>query len=170
MTHPAPALYAVPSPPPPFEGFDGEPTFENMRRLIAELEEARSTNAGLEITIRSQAGIIGKQRAELEERLENHPRRTEISGIINHWRQATNHLRSKLSSDRVKLVADRLKDGYSPETLMLAIDGLAAFPYRSYGERKATGTERDDKLSTALGSGEQVERFANLGHRARTSP
>lgn len=124
--------------------------------------------AGLTVTLHSQAGLIGKMRAELEERLENHPRKAEITDLIDHWRKATGHPRSKVSADRVKLVADRFKDGYSPETLKLAIDGLAAFPYRHYGDRKATGTQaqRDDKLSTALDSGEAVERFANLGHKA----
>lgn len=132
-------------------------------------EAAQDEIAGLTVTIHSQAGIIGKQRAALEERLENHPRKAEITDLIDHWRKATGHKRSKVSADRVKMVADRFRDGYSPDQLRLAIDGLAAFPYRSYGDRLPNGTpaQRDDKMSTALDSGESVERFANLGARAK---
>lgn len=137
-----------------------------------ECAEKDSEIDGLQITIRSQAGIIGKQRAELEERIDNHPRRAEILSLIDYWRESTGHKRSKASKDRVQLVIDRLKDDYSPEQIRLAIDGLAAFPYRSYGERLTTGSDsqRDDQMSVALKSGEALEKFAVLGHRASSLP
>jgi len=162
MTEPARHLAAVPTGEVPADA----PSYGEALSL---LEKQAEEIAGLTVTIHSQAGIIGKQRAELEERLENHPRRAEITRVIDHWRRALDHRKSKLSKDRVKLVADRLKDGYSLDQLALAIDGLAGFPYRSYGDRLKAGTpaQRDDKMSTALDSGEAVERFAVLGHRAR---
>lgn len=136
--------------------------------------------AGLEETIRKQARTIGAlQRRVMEEEDPNaHPKGKKIVGAIERWKRGTGHEKAKVSADRVKLVKARLKDGYELDseewlpdepTIELAIDGICAFPYVVNGQRKRTGkpSQRHDKLKTALGGGEDLERFARLGWQAR---
>jgi hypothetical protein len=63
-----------------------------------------------------------------------------------------------------------LKEGYTPEQIELAIDGIAANPYVGPQGRQShngRGSKRHDRMGIALGSGEDLERFANLGAQAR---
>ena len=100
---------------------------------------------------------------------EAHPRHKEMAALIERWRQATGHAKSKASKDRFDLIRARFNDGYEIETLELAIDGLGAFPFVVSAERRQEGppAQRYDQLKHALNGGQDLERFANLGHRAR---
>lgn len=109
------------------------------------------------------------ERDQEEERMAD-PNRRIVLGIIERWKVATNHPRSNSNAaDRYDLVRARLREGYTPENLELAVDGIGAYRYVVSGERKTEGatSQRHDRLGIALGSGEAVERFANLGHTAR---
>lgn len=98
-----------------------------------------------------------------------HPQGAEIVALIERWRTYCNHRNAKMSADRVKLIRARLHDGYTPEQIALAIDGLAAAPYVVNAQRRSEGkdSQRYDQLKHALNGGQDLERFANLGHRAR---
>ena len=164
---PARHLQLVDSAP---EGFDGEVTSDNLRLLLGRLTELENTVAGQLVTIRSQAGIIGRLERSLEEAdPSTHPQAAEITKLIDRWRKATGHPKAKASRDRFDAIKARLKDGYSVEQLELAIDGLGAFPFVQNGQRVREGTaaQRHDRLGIAMGGGEDVERFANLGALAR---
>lgn len=98
-----------------------------------------------------------------------HPQGAEIVALIERWRIHCNHENAKTSADRVKLIRARLHDGYTPEQIALAIDGLAAAPYVVNAQRRSEGkdSQRYDQLKHALNGGQDLERFANLGHNAR---
>lgn len=124
---------------------------------------------GLRQTLDMQARKIGRlEREAADDDHESHPQRKEIADLIERWKQVTGHPRAKLSKDRFDVVKARLKDGYTLEQLRLAIDGIGAYPFVVNGSRRREGapSQRHDKLSIALGGGEAVERFANLGARA----
>lgn len=109
--------------------------------------------------------IAALERDEDEKRKRD-PQRKKILRVIEHWKTATNHPKAKTDAvDRFDMVKARLKEGFTEEELLLAVDGIAAMPYVGNEGRKATGTrkERHDRLGIALGSGEAVERFANMG-------
>lgn len=99
------------------------------------------------------------------------PQRWEIKRLIELWKELTGHTKSKTSADRFDVVKARLKEGYSVEEIELAIEGIAAYPYVTKTGRAKTGEKRDrhDRLGIALESGENLERFANIGHEARRS-
>lgn len=107
--------------------------------------------------------------AKIEEKRRKDPQRDLILRLIDHWKSATGHHRSNAeAADRFDIVKLRLKEGYTEEELRLAIDGIGAYRYVVDAERRATGTkkQRHDRLGIALGGGEQVEKFANLGAEA----
>ncbi|MGH7265888.1 MAG: hypothetical protein ACREMB_13740 [Candidatus Rokuibacteriota bacterium] len=135
--------------------------------LIQRIRELEDTIAGHEQTLRKQSHDLGRLERKRREETDSarHPKAQEIADLIERWKKATDHPNAKASKDRVDLIKARLKDCYTIEQLALAIDGLGGFPYVVNGQRRRTGppSQRYDKLSTALGGGEAVERFANLG-------
>ncbi len=146
---------------------DDGPTYAE---LTARLQAAEELNLGQEATIKSQAAMIGRLKGKLEAAdPEAHPRHKEMAALIERWRTATGHEKSKASKDRFDLIRARFNDGYEIETIELAIDGLGAFPFVVSAERRREGpsAQRYDQLKHALNGGQDLERFANLGHRAR---
>ena len=133
--------------------------------------DARDTIAGLLETIKNQARKIGslERRITEEEDPLSHAKGTEIIGLIERWKIATGHPKSKTSADRVKLIKSRLRDGYSVEQIELAIDGLASHPFVVNAQRRAEGkdSQRYDQLEHCLKGGQKLEQFAVLGHQAR---
>lgn len=133
--------------------------------------DAEATILGLLSTVEKQAKEVGTltKKLEAEDPMEHHPKRREISEVIDYWKAKTGHERSRNSKDRFDLVRARLTDGYDFEQIRLAIDGLAAFPYVVNAQRRSEGkpSQRYDQLKHALKGGTELERFANLGHQAR---
>ena len=147
---------------------DADGVVHEVDPAMADLEDQV---AGLRVTIDKQAREIGRlsRLIQAEDDPHSHPKGKEIIDLIQRWMQGTGHSKSKVSSDRVKLVKSRLKDDYSLEQLELAVDGISAFPYVVNGQRKQTGkaSQRHDRLGICLGGGEKVEEFARLGWAAR---
>lgn len=125
--------------------------------------------------IRRLRRLNDRLEARLAERDETarvtHKDRKKIMACIDRWKERTGHPKSRASNDRFDVIVARLKDGYSFAEIELAIDGLAAKPYVTKAGRQPEGApaQRHDALSIALRSGENLERFANLGAQARTN-
>lgn len=141
-----------------------ETAIDRIRGLMYE-------NEGLVKLTKKQA----KENAQLSRRIQEdadpmrHPKGADIVKLIERWKRATGHEKSKTSADRVKLIKARLSDEYSVEQIALAIDGLACFPFVVNAQRKSEGkpSQRFDQLEHALKGGQKLERFAVLGHQAR---
>lgn len=113
---------------------------------------------------------IRRLESDREKERQGDPNRQLILSLIERWKRATGHTRSNANSaDRFDLIKARLKEGYEPKDLELAIDGIGCFRYVVNGTRVRDGkrSQRHDRLGIALGGGEAVERFANLGAQAR---
>ena len=163
MTEPARHLAAVPTGEVPADA----PSYGEALSLLNQLHDKIT---GYQATIDAQAAKIGRLTKTLEEAdPETHPQHAQIAAVIDHWRRATGHPKAKRSRDRFDVVKARLKDGYDFDQMALAIDGIAAFPYVRQGTRVREGepNQRHDRLGIALENGENLERFAVLGHRAR---
>lgn len=142
----------------------------DLSDALSLVDELRAKIIGYQATIDSQAASIGRLKKTLEDvDPSTHPQHAEIAKLIDHWKQATGHTKARRSKDRFDVVKARLKDGYSFDEMALAIDGIAAFPYVVQGQRVREGqpNQRHDRLGLALENGENLERFAVLGHRAR---
>lgn len=148
---------------------DGPQTFAEA---LGAIEERDVLIAGHESTLRSQSRTIGKLEREVKRYAEAdavHPQHKKILALIERWKRTAGHPNAKASKDRFDVIKARLKDGYTLDQLELAIDGVGAYPFVVNGQRVRTGnpSQRHDSLSLALKGGENVERFANLGARAR---
>ena len=112
---------------------------------------------------------INSLERDREQARQSDSNRAKILELIELWKVETGHLRSNAhSADRFDLVKARLKEGYDLPTLELAIRGIGFAPYVVNGMRVSEGKpgNRHDRLGIALGSGEQVEKFANIGYAA----
>lgn len=81
--------------------------------------------------------------------------------LFDYWRERCGHEQAKLTSDRRTKLRARLRDGYTPERIMRAIDGAAAFPFVVDGQRCATGApaQRFDDLELICRNGSKLEAF-----------
>ena len=126
--------------------------------------------ANLEAENRRLLRRVKKLERDRAREREEYPERQKVIEVIERWKRHTDHPRSNANSaDRFDLVLARLREGYSWDDLELAIDGIGAFRYVVQGQRTRTGTtgQRHDRMGICCGSGEAIERFANLGHEAR---
>lgn len=98
------------------------------------------------------------------------PQRKIVLERIENWKRLTGHPRANINAgDRFDVVKARLAEDYTPEQLDGAIYGLAKFPFVGPEGRMRQGkpNQRHDRLGIALGGGEAVERFFNLGIQAK---
>jgi hypothetical protein len=119
---------------------------------------------------RLRARIRAYERKEEDIRKED-PNRDLILALIERWKLVTGHPRSNVNAnDRFDLIRSRLREGYTPQQVEMAIDGIGAYPYVvGPGERAREGEpkQRHDRLGICLGCGEKLEHFAVLGWEAR---
>ena len=147
-----------------------------VRRKTGELVECPACSELQDALLEAQDDLKKKKaecrrlKRDRQKEREDDPARQTILTLIERWKVKTGHPKSNANaSDRFDLVKARLREGYSVEDLELAIDGIGAYPYVHDGKRVKQGAphERHDGLRIALRGGENVERFANLGHHAR---
>jgi hypothetical protein len=119
--------------------------------------------------------ITAMQRDKEQERRDD-PDRILIVELFNLWREVAGHPKSMLGGDRFDAIKSALKlcrrehgEERGNEIVRLAIEGIGAHPYVVNGQRvpKGTPAQRHDRIGIALDGSENIERFANLGHRAR---
>lgn len=132
--------------------------------------------AGLNKTLDLQVRALGRLERQLdgEESLDRDPKAKHIRALFERYKTATGKKTVKLGKPRVKLVRARLRDGFplsadDEPCLELAIDGIAAFPYRVFNERRREGqpSERDDSFDRALQDEKHVENLSRYGWKAR---
>jgi hypothetical protein len=79
-----------------------------------------------------------------------------IRVVFDAWVEACQHPRAKLTADRRAKVRARLKEGYTTDDLIRAVQGAAKGAYTD-----ARGHTWDD-LSLVCRSGSNVERFIDM--------
>ena len=87
---------------------------------------------------------------------EERPPSEDVSRIFSYWQSALNHPTAKLTAERKRKVEARLKEGYSVEQIIQAIDGCAASPF--HRGQNDTGQVWDD-LELICRNGSKLESF-----------
>ena len=138
---------------------------------------ARDTITGLLAIIERDGRTIGSLERAIatEGDVDADPKGSEIRALFERWQRGTGRTTTKLGKPRVKLVRARLRDGFplasdKPEpSLELAVDGIAAFPFRQFTTRKRDGkpSELENDFDLALRDERHVEALARYGYKAR---
>lgn len=81
---------------------------------------------------------------------------SDITKIFEHWKRVMNHPRARLDSARRRAITARLRDGYSAEDIIKAIDGCRAS--RWHMGDNPSGVRYDD-LTLICRNGAKLEQF-----------
>jgi hypothetical protein len=76
--------------------------------------------------------------------------------VFNHWREACDHKAALFTAKRRTLIAARLREGYTVDQLMLAVDGCRGSPFHQ-GENKHRKVY--DSIELICRDGQHVESF-----------
>jgi len=76
--------------------------------------------------------------------------------VFRHWQIATGRPTARLTPDRASAMRGRLREGYSEEELLAAIDGCASSPFHT-GENQSQ--KRYDDITLICRSGSKLEGF-----------
>lgn len=141
---------------------DGElpPDALSYAELLIEREKLVAQVKGLERTVRSQAGTIGKLTIDREFAAQNDEYRDHGVIVFTEWRIATGRMRSIFTPERFFLCKPYIvKEGLL--TCRAAVWGIAADPYT----RRVTPsyTEVYNDFETVFTKRGNFERFANRG-------
>lgn len=79
--------------------------------------------------------------------------------VFLHWQTVLNYKRARLDVKRRKLISDRLKDGYSFEDMMDAVNGCYLSPFHQ-GENQ--DSKRFDDLGLILRDAAHMDQFIGL--------
>lgn len=86
--------------------------------------------------------------------------RSTVRDLFDYWRETMNHPQAKLTPERERAVAARLRDGYTVEQIKRAIDGCARSPFhRGENDRQ----QRYDDLTLICRNGAKLESFLERG-------
>lgn len=89
----------------------------------------------------------------------SHSKNSEINDIFAYWQLKLDHPGAKLTPDRKRKIAGRLKDGYSLNQIKQAIDGCASSPFHC-GENK--DGKRYDDIELICRNGSKLESFLQI--------
>ena len=85
--------------------------------------------------------------------------------VFDAWKATTNHPRSHLDAKRLKLICDRLNDGYSEQDLKLAALGISVCPWNQ-------GQNPDhriyDSVELCYRNADKVDYFIREGENAKS--
>ena len=108
---------------------------ENCQPILVQQED---TIAGLQETIRRQAGALGKVRREdPAKRARDHDQWDRCALLFKVWQRATGHTRSRFTVDRF-LAALPFLESFEDEVIGRAIEGIAHDPFKTI---RKNGTE-----------------------------
>lgn len=128
---------------------------ETIKALEAALVRAQSTITGLKAKYANDRATYAK--------------RSLVEDIIDDWKVATGHPKSKRTDDRFDAVKNYLEKGYTREHFEMVLAGLKAYPYVVYGVRRASGSKSDrkDDIAYVCEKGRRFEDLAVLGHELK---
>lgn len=92
--------------------------------------------------------------------------RPRAQDVFDYWASRVGRVSAKFTPKRERAVKARLKDGYTVERLLAAIDGCLATPWNR-GENP--GHQKYDDLELICRNGENVERFERTANEGLTS-
>lgn len=92
---------------------------------------------------------------------------SDITKIFEHWKRVMNHPRARLDSARRRAITARLRDGYSPDDIIRAIDGCRAS--RWHMGDNPSGVRYDD-LTLICRNGAKLEQFQSYLDAKPTKP
>jgi hypothetical protein len=147
-------------------GVTDEPTGEICEDCLPLLAALRDENAGLQETIRRQAGALGKaRRLDPDKKLREHAEWDRAQRLFKIWRHATGHTRSRFTILRFKQALPFLQE-YEDEILVRAILGLAYNPAKSKPDEDGV-REKYDWWQTLFNEekSDNIERYANKAPR-----
>lgn len=84
------------------------------------------------------------------------PNRAAIQTVFAYWARVLEHPGARLTGDREQKIRARLRDGYTVDDMLRAIDGCAASPYHCGENDQKT---RYDDLTLILRNGSFLEKF-----------
>lgn len=80
--------------------------------------------------------------------------------IFNYWKLVTSHPRSHPGDKRLKLICDRLNDGYSEDDLILAVLGCSVSKWH---QGQNPSNTKYNSIELILRNGDQVDKFMDIG-------
>lgn len=80
--------------------------------------------------------------------------RPAVEAVFDHWRKATGHERARASPERVTKIRARLRDGFTVEQLLSAVNGCAASEFHS--------TNGHNDLTLICRDASHVEKFLQV--------
>ncbi len=89
----------------------------------------------------------------------------QIAEIFEHWQRVMNHPRAKLDASRRRVIAARLKEGYTVGQIKAAIDGCRASDWHQGGN--SSGAIYDG-LTLICRNAEKLDFFITLNNRKRS--
>jgi hypothetical protein len=107
---------------------------------------------------------IGRLRGELTKQRQSSPEHQSVQAVFDHWRAECGHDKAKLGEKRAAVVRARLRDNFTEDQLLRAVDGVAMFPFVVNGQRRAKGKpdQRYDDLELICRNEVNVEKFIGL--------
>jgi hypothetical protein len=107
---------------------------------------------------------IGRLRGELTKQHQSSPEHQSVQSVFDHWRAECGHDKAKLGEKRAAVVRARLRDNFTEDQLLRAVDGVAMFPFVVNGQRRAKGKpdQRYDDLELICRNEVNVEKFIGL--------
>lgn len=88
-----------------------------------------------------------------------HARREQVAAVFSHWQKTLGHDRAVLDDKRRKIIDARLKEGYSIETLLAAIDGCSKSPFHMGENDRGM---KYDGLDLILRDGAHIDQFIKI--------
>jgi hypothetical protein len=87
-----------------------------------------------------------------------------IADVFAHWKAIMGHERARMDVKRAQAIRDRLRDGYSVDDLMLAIEGCASSAFHM-GENDRRQVY--DSVTLILRDADHTDKFIQMGELAR---
>jgi hypothetical protein len=114
--------------------------------LVAQLEVIQ----GLERELRAKRSQIKRLQREQFGAVAARPEASSAHSVLEYWQQKLAPGAKELGGDRLKVVVDRLRGGYTEQELRTCIDGYAAAPFVVNGRRQAQGGPQHRQVEATL--------------------
>lgn len=114
------------------------------------LVEMRDVITGLERDLRSKRSQIKRLQKEQSEAVASRPEASSAHSVLAYWQSTLMPGAKELGGDRLSVVVDRIRGGYTQAELCRCVDGYAAAPYVVSGRRQASGGAHQRQVEATL--------------------